>query len=110
SLDRHRQAIKGKAVLAVSMNWILHLLGQIGDGDGSKGAFAYAYSTANTEVLSNEGLAVHKHDGLVARADRRAEVFAFFRAFSRLASVAIDDSYPHVLPQFSSIVHVTSQR
>ena len=92
------------------MNRILHLLWQIGDGYGPKGAFAHTDAAAHAQILGYEGLTVYKHNGFVARADGRTEVFAFFGALSWLASIAIDDCYPHVLPQLRSTVQVTSHK
>jgi hypothetical protein len=78
------------------MDRILHLLGQVGNSDSPKGTFAHTNTTADAEIFGYKGLAVHKNYGLVARTNRRTEVLAFLRALSGLATIAIDDGYPHV--------------
>jgi hypothetical protein len=92
------------------MNGIFHLFRQISDSNRSEGAFANTYPATYAKVLGYEGLTVYEDYGLVASANRRAEVLAFFGAFPGLAAIAIDDGYPHSLPQLSRSVHVTSQR
>ena len=92
------------------MHRILHLFRQVGDGNRPKGTFAHTDAAANAKVLGDEGLAVHKDYGLVARAYRWAEVLALFGALAGLAAIAIDDGNSHALPQLRRSVQVTSQK
>jgi hypothetical protein len=77
------------------VNGIFHLFRQVRNGNSFEGAFANTYSATHTEVLGYQGLAVYKDYSLVSGPDRRAEVLALFGALPGLATIAIDNSYPH---------------
>lgn len=69
--------------------FLFQLVCQIDNGDGFKGTFSDAYSTANTEVLHDLRLLVIEHDGFNLVSNWWTETIAWSTATFGFASLLI---------------------